>query len=175
VTRRARRLLDALEAGSALIPLYARGPRLVDHALVDEENFEELMFLRWYRTAWGYACATFTIHGRPKEAIFMHRAVLGLFKGDKEQGDHINGDRLDNRRANLRIVTIAENRQNQAARGGTSPHRGVSWSAKEGRWVAQAKCNGLYYCERFDDEEQAARAVSAWREAHMPFTNEARA
>ena len=37
----------------------------------------------------------------------LHRHVMGLVPGDKR--DHVNGDKLDNRRVNLRVVSHAEN------------------------------------------------------------------
>lgn len=177
MTARAARMLAALEDGCALIPLSAKGGEVVDHALIDEDNLEDLSYLRWYRTHWGYAAATFTLPRGPKNVcVFMHRAILDLYKGDKEQGDHINGDRLDNRRCNLRVVTHAQNLQNRSAsRTSTSQHRGVSWAKNQGCWRAQARYDGFYFNESFHDEDEAARAVSAWRAEHMPFANEARA
>lgn len=169
MTARARRLLAALEDGCSLVPLHGKGGLVVDHALVDADNVEDLLYLRWYRTAWGYTASTFA-----KQWVSMHRAILDLEKGDKRQGDHVNGDRLDNRRCNLRIVTAAQNLQNVMPKGKTSRYRGVHWSKSQRCWVAQAKCDGRYFCERFDDEDEAARAVSAWRLLHMPYTNEER-
>lgn len=50
--------------------------------------------------------------------------------------DHINQSKSDNRLCNLREATKAQNGQNQALRrNNTSGHTGVSWSAKETRWV----------------------------------------
>lgn len=43
------------------------------------------------------------------EQIPLHRFVMGLRPGDKRQVDHVNGDKRDNRRCNLRVVTCQEN------------------------------------------------------------------
>jgi hypothetical protein len=92
------------------------------------------------------------------------------------QGDHINGNTMDNRRANLRPVTASQNCQNTSAQPNTSSqHRGVSFQAKVGKWKAQVRLNGaLHYLGLFDDEEECAAATRTFRLRHMPFTNEDR-
>jgi hypothetical protein len=114
--------------------------------------------------------------GRRRAAWPLHRLILGLVPGDGLEVDHINGDPLDNRRANLRAVTRAQNCQNVVSfAGSTSPYRGVSWSVGRGMWLARGYTNGRqHFLGYFTSELQAASVVSAWREAHMPYTNEAR-
>jgi hypothetical protein len=106
--------------------------------------------------------------------FLMHRELLGLTTGDSRQGDHINRDRLDNRRANLRIVTLAENRQNLAAqRGSTSAYRGVSWDKQAEKWRASAKLDGkAKFLGTFEREEDAGRAAADFRAEHMPCSAE---
>jgi len=56
----------------------------------------------------------------------------------KNQIDHINGDRSDNRIQNLRDVTQAENRKNNRLYAtNTSGHAGVDFMPKKGRWRAR--------------------------------------
>jgi len=72
--------------------------------------------------------------------------------------DHKNGDTLDNRRRNLRLVTPAENHANQRPFGSSSQYRGVT--RHQGRWMARVTAAGrLYYLGSFVDEQDAARAV----------------
>lgn len=101
----------------------------------------------------------------------MHRLILGLRPGDGQDADHINGDRLDNRQSNLRVVTRAENLQNRTVPAtGRSRFRGVGWSRHHGRWLAAASVkNQRVHIGLFDDELEAARAAQAWRDEHMPF------
>lgn len=84
--------------------------------------------------------------------------------------DHINGDRKDNRLANLREATRSENLQNQRrGRGGTSAFLGVSWRPY-GKWSAQIYINGRKTslgC--FTTEEAAAAAYLAAKRANHPF------
>ncbi len=76
------------------------------------------------------------------------------------QIDHINGVRTDNRIANLRIATPAENSQNQGKnRNNTSGYTGVSWNKRAGKYQSQIQVNGkLIYLGLFDDKEEAKQA-----------------
>lgn len=77
--------------------------------------------------------------------IRMHRLIMGLteHKHIKKIVDHINNDRLDNRRENLRICTIRKNGQNKAvAKNNTSGQRGVYWREDTKKWRVQIVVNG---------------------------------
>ncbi|MBB3802042.1 hypothetical protein FHR47_002290 [Xanthomonas arboricola] len=61
----------------------------------------------------------------------------------KSEIDHINGVRTDNRLANLRECSHAENHQNRGAhRNNTSGFIGVTWNARKEKWQAQITLNG---------------------------------
>lgn len=71
--------------------------------------------------------------------------------------DHANRNTLDNRRANLRLVTTSQNAMNQKRRAGTSIYRGVSRT--NNGWKAVVGHNGKQtYLGRFASETEAARA-----------------
>ena len=60
----------------------------------------------------------------------------------KDQLDHINRNRLDNRIANLREVTNKQNHQNKSKpSNNTSGHTGVSWHKRDSKWQAQIAHN----------------------------------
>lgn len=145
--------------------------------LVDDEDEARFGHLRWCYTPRGYV--TRSAGGRKNQwTMWLHREILGLERGDPMMGDHINGDTLDNRRSNLRIVTAAQNQQNRrgAQRTSTSQYRGVSWDATRKMWATRVCINGkMHNLGRFADELEAARAVSEFRAAHMPFSSDARA
>jgi hypothetical protein len=101
----------------------------------------------------------------------MHRELLSAPAG--LEVDHINGDKLDNRRANLRLATIGQNRQNAARRkDNTSGVKGVSWKRGENKWRARIVVDGKErHLGLFDRLEDAERAVRTGREAlHGAFT-----
>lgn len=78
--------------------------------LVDPEDEHWLSRYSW-RVQDGYIRSATTRNGR-RLTLYLHRLILGAAKG--QIVDHINGVRSDNRRANLRFVTIRQNALNAA-------------------------------------------------------------
>ncbi len=78
-------------------------------------------------------------------AVLMHHAVIGMPLNRKFVVDHINGDPLDNRLSNLRIVSQRDNMANQKRKreGKTSSkYVGVHWSKRDKRWQANIRIGG---------------------------------
>ena len=148
---------------TASIPLVDRSGNVVAHAVIDAQDSVIVDRGRWHLTPHGYVARSERVDGR-KRMVFLHRLILGLVEGDGLQADHINRDRLDNRRLNLRSVTHAQNGQNVIGHHRTSEYRGVSWSRGRQRWVAQIKLNGkARRIGSFTDELDAARAAQEAR------------
>lgn len=92
-----------------------------------------------------------------------HRLVWLIFEGDIPDGyeiDHIDGDRANNRRTNLRLVTRQQNNMNCGdSKNSTSGIKGVSWHDERNKWRAyimidyRQKHLGL-----FDTKEEAKAA-----------------
>lgn len=97
----------------------------------------------------------------------LHRYVMGLLPGDKREVHHMNGDKKDNRRANLRIVSRAENiRANGKRKTNTSGLIGVYKRLSNGKYSAQLQSweNGKKKClclGRFWCKNEAGRAYDA--------------
>lgn len=109
----------------------------------------------------GYAQIWFDGQNTP-----LHRWILGAKRGDGRIVDHIDRDRLNNRRSNLRFVTPQENSANRRC-SAASGHRGVY--ARHGRWYAQGKVDGHnYHLGVYDTAEDAAHAADQWRRANLP-------
>lgn len=159
------------EADYVKVPIRKRGVGIVAYAKADPDF--PMLDARWYFDRDRYV-ATRLAAGGP--LVYMHRVVLGLTKGDGLEADHLNGDRSDNRRSNLRALTHAQNNQNVPSRGGTSRFRGVSWHKQHRKWIARARVGGtLHHLGLFECEEDAGAAAAAFRAEHMPFSTEARA
>lgn len=71
---------------------------------IDTLDLELISNYKWNISAQGYAVT------RHPKSLLMHRLVLNCEKG--KIVDHINNNKLDNRRANLRICSVSENNQN---------------------------------------------------------------
>ena len=86
----------------------------------------------------------------------MHREIINAPAG--MQIDHINGNGLDNRKANLRLCNNAQNQQNRRKRSrATSLFKGVGWH--DNRWRARITVNGKQIeIGRFKSEFLAAEA-----------------
>lgn len=77
--------------------------------------------------------------------------------------DHINGVKDDNRIANLRLATTAENGRNRGKQtNNTSGFKGVSWKKSDRRWCAQIKYFGRnIYLGLYSTPEEASAAYEA--------------
>lgn len=165
---------------TALIPL---GPDLRHVAIVDTEDLPLLIHFGWMRTkqkvyanqdtgtithyplyahayvnqkARAYVAEHFP-HYTPKSGnIFLHRLILQAPK--THDVDHINGDGLDNRKTNLRLVTHAENQRNQKRRSKTqSGYKGVH-QQPNGNWCVRiVHENKRYSGGTYEDPQTAAR------------------
>lgn len=98
---------------------------------------------------------TFTAH----RLVWLH--VYGYWP--ESIVDHINGDKLDNRVANLRLATNAENCRNRGAQSNnTSGHKGVGWHKRDRKWQAYIAVDGRQKClGNFDTLDDAAAAYRA--------------
>ena len=87
---------------------------------------------------------------------YLHSLIMGTPKG--MHTDHINGDTLNNRKENLRIVTCAENCRNRGKqKNNTSGFKGVS--AHGNGWKAQVQHNKEYkYFGTYKTRAEAGRA-----------------
>jgi len=89
----------------------------------------------------------------------MHHLVINI--PDGMFCDHINHNGLDNRRANLRPVTLTQNVWNRRKfkKPSRSKYKGVDWSTEMKRWRARIRVNGKrIYLGSFKHEIEAAKA-----------------
>ena len=115
----------------------------------------------WYYGFRGYAMRSKLMPSGRRKTVSMHREILGA--KDHEEVDHINGDRLDNRRSNLRVLGRSANLHNRGAYG-PSGLKGVSWDKRKKKWRAEIGKNGkrawLGYHDTKEDAERIYRKAS---------------
>lgn len=102
------------------------------------------------------------------QKLATHRVVWAIFKGEwPEIIDHIDGDKTNNRLANLRSVTFTENNRNHPMnRRNTSGHTGVRWCRFQERWIMQIRCGDNKRVSRtFRSKEDAINAHAEWKRA----------
>ena len=135
-------------------------------AKVDAEDYVRLSAIPWYPAKIGryvYARTMWRIPGSGDPGMYvatlMQNILLLIPRGFR--GDHINGDTLDYRKQNLRVVTHAQNLWNMGPR----PDRrfkGASFHKEKGSWRARIMINRVtHWLGYFESEEDAARAYDA--------------
>ncbi len=126
------------------------------HAIVDEEDFESLSKYSWFfNDKNGYTAKNNPKCDGIRKKEYMHRFIMNAPKG--MEVDHINGDKLDNRKCNLRICTRSENNGNMRKTRGISKYKGVVWHKTDKKWQAQLSKKYIGY---FNSEIEAALAYN---------------
>lgn len=128
-------------------------------SLVDADDYERVSQYKWSYHALGYA---FRGHGPgvPRQYEYLHRFILNNppTNGQRLVVDHINGDRLDNRKANLRLVNKSINSHNSHkiySHNKTSGIRGIHWQASVKRWKVAIVFDGKRYQSKHKTLEEA--------------------
>jgi len=125
-------------------------------ALVDDEDYKSLSMHKWHAQKNGCYYAMRFIK-KDKTLIQMHHAIIGKPPKGKVT-DHIDGNGLNNQKANLRHVTPRENQQNRH-HPKTSMFPGVNWSKANKKWRSQIRIMGKRkHLGMFDNEIDASNA-----------------
>ena len=138
--------------GIAVIPVKITKSKEFVHALVDDDDYTFFLQSSWHMDYRGY----------PRSGKFgvkpMHLLLMPPKPGYNV--DHINCNKLDNRRSNLRYVTASFNARNKRKRKGcSSSYPGVCWHKCTSKWSAAITVNKrTRHLGLFDSEEAAARA-----------------
>lgn len=141
---------------------------------LDDDDFE--IFRRWkyryspHHNGSGYATRCKRVSPKKNITVYLHREILGVWEKGL-QVDHINGDKLDNRKSNLRICTGVSNSYNRKKNSNsTHKYKGVykqTWENGECRWYARIGRGKNSIPGGHATEEEAARAYD--REAKKKY------
>lgn len=133
-------------------------------AIVDDEDYDHLMQWKWLYMNVGYAARKEYLGGGRKnqkqKTIYLHDYLN--CPADGLQTDHINENKLDNRKENLRTADRSENQRNKKMlRNNTSGYKGVTWDKKSNKWKAQISINNMVkYLGVFLNKNDAAIAYN---------------
>jgi hypothetical protein len=126
--------------------------------LVDIDDYKYISQFNWHRKKDGYAARTVFSNGKFK-TIRMHREILGLSNSSRNIFvDHVNHNRLDNQKINIRIVTPSQNAANARKKStNKSGYKGVHWCKEQEKWRVSIRVDGkLINIGRFKNLDDAA-------------------
>lgn len=125
-------------------------------AIIDEDDFELLSRYKWYAAKRGYGF--YAQRHSERKLLQMHRVITNAPKG--MDVDHINGNTLDNRKKNLRVVSRSQNEWNRTKqRNNTTGYKGVTF--KEGKYLARIRVfKKLHHLGYFKEKVDAANAYN---------------
>ena len=118
------------------------------YVLLDNDDYERLKKYKYWLRRDGYACHT--LHRRSDHKtdiatiVCMQWEIVERKSG--KQVDHINGNKLDNRKENLRVCSNSENQINRPApKNSSTGYKGVCYHKRDKRFRAQITFGGITY------------------------------
>ncbi len=103
--------------------------------IVDAEDVKKMERYVWYYDK-RY------VYTKTPQKMYLHRFLIDAPVG--KQVDHKNGNKLDNRKKNLRICTNRENTRNRKIRKNASGMKGVYWDTINKKWIASITVDYRY-------------------------------
>lgn len=124
----------------------------------DKEDYKIISEYCWCYSRFGYVITDSNKYQtiKDKKGLAMHRLVLDYWDYNFDI-DHINNNKSDNRKCNLRIVTRSQNFMNKKKqKNNTSGVTGVYWDKSRNKWLSSIQLNGVQkHLGRFDDKDDA--------------------
>lgn len=152
---------------SKLIPLHNKVGEIIAHTTVDDDMYDYCMQWRWHLHSGRYA-ARAVGERKSRRALFLHQVIASPPSG--YDVDHINTNKLDNQKSNLRVATRRQNMQNRPKykHNATSKFKGVTFNRQRGQWYASIRVNGkLVWLGAHQTEYAAAIAYNRAATRHF--------
>ena len=150
--------------------------RIIPGLLIDSEDHHLIDGFVYSFDAAGYLYRNTRKHEgvEKRHRLYLHRQVMNAKPG--QFVDHINRNKLDNRRCNLRFVTLQESGQNiSGQKTSKSRIRGVHWCQRERCWYVKFyHRQKWHYIGRFKDLAEATGAAHRAASELYPFYSGAR-
>lgn len=107
----------------------------------DRDIYNKVKQYSWHENSNGYVVSS-TYKGINGSAVFLHSLVLDVNNEDGLFIDHINGDKMNNLKSNIREVSYSQNAMNTGVRrDNRSGHRGLFYKKKSKTWFAYINKN----------------------------------
>lgn len=143
------------------------GVKMLTHAgeiLLDYEDWLKHSETTFIKESKGYFVND-TGKGDTRKVWYLHREIMGNPEGFVI--DHVNGDKKDNRKYNLRKCSTQENIWNSKPQEGSSKYKGVCWDRSRNKWTSHIKVDRQsIHLGRYDVEEDAAKAYDEAAKKH---------
>lgn len=153
------------------------GDRITGAARISRKDVPRVRGRRWWLMSIAgqdtqYAYTT-SVRAGKRINTYLHRLLMAP---GRMMVDHKNGDGLDCRRSNMRVVTRQQNQENMRVQTrSASGHRGVYWDTRRRGYFARAQSKGRVYREGpFNSIDKAIRTAKALRDRVMTHHVEAR-
>lgn len=152
----------------AEVILYNVKHQEVARAIIDIEDIEKVKKYKW-RLGNGYAVTFYKQCNEKWKSIRMQHVVLGIYPDKKKLIDHIDRDRLNNRKYNFRFCTNKENVRNaKLSKANTSGYKGVSWQKNRKNWAAAIRVdNKTIHLGVFKTRIRAAKVYNMAAKKHF--------
>lgn len=124
-------------------------------AMVDEDDYYKLLGYKWHLDGMGYARIDKRFGGITK-TLFMHHVIMG----NKLKYDHIDRNKLNNQKSNLRLCTQSQNCANRPIlKKESTKFKGIQWMKSINKWRAKITFNSRQiHIGVFSNEVDAAKA-----------------
>ena len=151
----------------AVIQVYKNGIKTNDNTIISIEDVELCMMYNWYLNGKYFRARINNKH------VCLHRFIMSYSIINKGLiVDHIDRNRLNNKRSNLRIVTPSQSSMNRnKGTNNKSGYKGVHWYKTRKKWVASIYINKRNKSlGRFDNIIDAAKAYNeAAKKLHKEY------
>ncbi len=139
------------------IVLYNNKSEEVARAKIDKEDLKNAKKHKWHLDFYGYVISQIN-----NKAIRLHQLVIG--KKSSNQIDHINHNKFDNRKQNLRHCTTSQNCMNR------KNVKGYCWNKENKKWQVQICIN--YKNIHIGCFKNKQDAITARRQAELKYFKE---
>lgn len=138
--------------------------------LIDDGIYNLVQQYKWRCVGAGYVSRNIVLKSGKQKTLYLHRYIMNA--GKDQYVDHINGDKLDNRKINLRFCTPQQNHFNRPKSKGkfTSKYKGVSYAKNMKKWRARIRIDRKetllgYFTSEFE-------AFKAYKKASINYHKE---